>query len=503
MQLSLRYHSRHSPFASYLFVPHHLHLSVFAPYRTPTTPPLRPALVACLHTTRQALSRPVQRPSSRSVYFKDRGVYIFALRLPIRQLSRNSRLSAASTSASLETLRALGRKAAGRGSEPSESVSLSETVSSASSNGSSSTFQAPTPNSTLPAFLRQSKAEKHAKFIDLEWQQRNRLAKSFTTTDPTSEWARVSGDEVVARNRYVNVEPYLNKRVNLKVPEGHNDYINASPIILVSTTSAQERRYIATQGPKESSYSHIWRMIHHETDSPAVIVMLTKTHESGKEKCFEYYPTSPKTPLPLNASNEFGDGLQGRVSLVETFEDQPSRSTIRRLNLSLDGASKTVHHLLFTGWPDFLIPEGDDRLALLSLVQRSLILNNSSVTNPRIVHCSAGVGRSGTFIALDYLLSELASGALDAVPDDVDRIADTVDVLRRQRMMMVQGELQFHFLYDVLREQWLERHAGQASSQVQEAKEDVKTDSEVERKAQEALKVSGEAARDADQTAKE
>ncbi|KAH9826910.1 Y phosphatase-domain-containing protein [Teratosphaeria destructans] len=81
---------------------------------------------------------------------------------------------------------------------------------------------------------------------------------------------------------------------------------------------------------------------------------------------------------------------------------------------------------------------------------------------PRIIHCSAGVGRSGTFIALDYLLSLLHAGDLDHIPADRDPVAETVDRLRQQRMMMVQGEGQFYFVYEVLREQFLVHRLGVA-----------------------------------------
>lgn len=82
----------------------------------------------------------------------------------------------------------------------------------------------------------------------------------------------------------------------------------------------------------------------------------------------------------------------------------------------------------------------------------------SSTASPRIVHCSAGVGRSGTFIALDFLLAHLRRGSLESVPDDVDPILDTVNAMRKQRMMMVQSEAQFLFLYEVMRLAWLEQH---------------------------------------------
>jgi protein-tyrosine phosphatase len=139
---------------------------------------------------------------------------------------------------------------------------------------------------------------------------------------------------------------------------------------------------------------------------------------------------------------------------------------------------KEIQHLLFVGWPDFSVPEGENRNAMLNLINKSASLNqpatlptsssfpldaasDSAVThtsNPRIVHCSAGVGRSGTFIALDFLLAHLERGNLDSVPDHVDPILDTVNAMRKQRMMMVQSEAQFLFLYDVMRLAWLEHH---------------------------------------------
>jgi len=202
-------------------------------------------------------------------------------------------------------------------------------------------------------------------------------------------------------------------------------------------------------------------MIWHETADPAIIVMLTQTHESGREKCFQYFP--------LDMTDPISDGFTAILTLKSISEDASTRSTIRELELqTADGATKTVWHLLFAGWPDFLIPEGEDRAALLRLVQLSAS-KNAHPDSPRIVHCSAGVGRSGTFIALDWLLAELAQGNLDNVTEESDPIVDVVDRLRQQRMMMVQGEQQFWFLYDVVKQLWIERwqriHGGVDTSQ--------------------------------------
>lgn len=236
--------------------------------------------------------------------------------------------------------------------------------------------------------------------------------------------------------------------------------------------------------------NHFYRMVAHEVKSPAVVVMLTQTHEAGREKCFQYYPLSAEeSPLVFPPDEEIPDGFEGEVVLESVDEDVKSRSEVRRLRLrtTADGAEvvdKEIHHFLFSGWPDFLIPEGDDRQALVELIRVSAKFNrppssdsaaqtngsgsiatdlaSTDQDNPRIIHCSAGVGRSGTFIALDYLLSLMYTGQLDRLPADKDPVAETVDLLRQQRMMMVQGESQFYFIYEVLKEQFL-AHLGMSS----------------------------------------
>jgi len=193
--------------------------------------------------------------------------------------------------------------------------------------------------------------------------------------------------------------------------------------------------------------------------------MLTQVNESGREKCFQYFPHSLSSPtMHINDGDEFGrgDSFRGTVDLVDVYFDPATRATLRNLQLRIGEREKDVHHYLFEGWPDFLTPEGENRAALLKLVEAagSLSGKSGSAKNPCIVHCSAGVGRSGTFIALDHLLGELRDGALDVVGEREDPVMTTVDILRSQRMMMVQGESQYYFLYEVLREQWLLRNGG-------------------------------------------
>ncbi|KAL8827324.1 MAG: hypothetical protein Q9191_003249 [Dirinaria sp. TL-2023a] len=309
----------------------------------------------------------------------------------------------------------------------------------------------------VPAFLRQSKVEINTKFQELEWQQSLRIAHG--RNDPSSKWTQDMTSQTRFRNRYLNVQPWDKSRIQLKVPEGKSDYINASPISLKDPkTGIETWNYIVTQvlsqGPKQSGLDHFWQMIWHETSETAVIVMLTQTAEAGKEKCFQYFPLGEETGTFRIESTESDEtASEGSVELKQTVFDDASRTTIRELIMNVSEERKTVWHLLFSGWPDFDVPEGEDRAALLELLKLSVQKNGAS-SRPRIIHCSAGVGRSGTFIALEYLLAQVESGTIADAKQGEDLIYDLVNRLREQRMTMVQSDTQYAFLYEVVREQY-------------------------------------------------
>jgi protein-tyrosine phosphatase len=289
-----------------------------------------------------------------------------------------------------------------------------------------------------------------------------------------------------------------------------------------------ETKYIATQGPKDGHFSHFWHMVMQETvGDVGVIVMLTTCYEGSKEKCSQYFPASMNNPTIHLAVNEAGEDdkqpTQGdpfyeipyhdadadsddtdiswpipdggpvqtgdeaspdKVILLSVTQDATIGCQVREMRLEISGQSKTIYHYLFSNWPDFGKPEAEDRRALLELAKHSAI-RTVRPDNPRFVHCSAGVGRTGTFIALDHLLQELDNGNLiarsnmeavahnaktstwgrsgprrESTPEGKeDLIFETVDQLRVQRMMMVMNELQLCFLYEVLKEAFVEKYA--------------------------------------------
>lgn len=192
-------------------------------------------------------------------------------------------------------------------------------------------------------------------------------------------------------------------------------------------------------------------MVWQEAESPVVIVMLTQLTESAKEKCYQYFPEDVESDsISLDFVHENDEKYEGLVKVDRVETDEECKTTVREMTLTYNGLEKKIWHLFFQAWPDFGVPQDSDRNALFSLIKLSRE-KNLGWNNPRVIHCSAGVGRSGTFIALEHLIDELDHGHFDdMVTSDKDPIFDTVSRLREQRMTMVQSDLQYAFLYESL-----------------------------------------------------
>jgi len=130
----------------------------------------------------------------------------------------------------------------------------------------------------------------------------------------------------------------------------------------------------------------MWRMIWQETTDVAVVVMLTKTFELGRDKCFQYFPESSPEPWVIKDEGEFGDGFEATLTLLEKKKDFRSLCTIRKLLMKVGDKTKIIWHLLFKGWPDYNVPEGEDKSALLELIKLANE-KNTGPDNPLIVHC--------------------------------------------------------------------------------------------------------------------
>ncbi|OLN96181.1 Receptor-type tyrosine-protein phosphatase O [Colletotrichum chlorophyti] len=306
------------------------------------------------------------------------------------------------------------------------------------------------------------------KFQELVWLERNRLAAGMAPdADENTKWGSFKQTDLRrgVQDRYFNIKPWNHNRIKLRVPPEELDYVNASTITLSSPSNKDlpPLRYIAMQGPTENSLDFVWRMIAEQLTTPVVIVQLTSMFENNQVKCFPYLPMDEtEGPWIINESDGWNDGWSATLAFdsLLTLEDGAIEMRKLLLRVSDENEDRTVWHFLYTKWPDFGVPAVDDLASFFTLMRLSREYNTEP-DSPRVIHCSAGVGRTGTFITLEHLMRELDEGALvdyDGEAEGDDLIFTTVDALREQRRSMVQAESQYLFLYQVLRKLWQEKY---------------------------------------------
>lgn len=272
-------------------------------------------------------------------------------------------------------------------------------------------------------------------------------------------------------DRYGNIRPYSHNRVVLNVPEGEFDYVNASTVTMPASDDAvPSYRYIAMQGPTDASFDHVWRMVAEQTTTSAVIVQLTTMMEGDMRKCAQYFPfTDEDRTWTLNEGDRsWHDGWTATLTYDSTERLCEGAIERRKLLLHVGGeeAPRIVWHFLYLRWPDFGIPALTDVQSFFELMRLSREHGGGddkadAQPQPRIIHCSAGVGRTGTFMCLEHLMRELDMGAFDAIDAsdaDADLVYETVDALRQQRRYMVQSISQYMFVYQVMRKLWGEKY---------------------------------------------
>ncbi|XP_075919547.1 tyrosine-protein phosphatase non-receptor type 11-like [Petromyzon marinus] len=237
-----------------------------------------------------------------------------------------------------------------------------------------------------------------------------------------------------SRNRYKNILPFDHNRVVLTdgdpdVPG--SDYINANTITYSISESVPPCRYIATQGCLATTLNDFWRMIYQEDSR--VVVMTTKEVERGKNKCVRYWPD-------VGSSRDFGSL---RVeSLSEVPHSDHTQRLMRLYHTSHPDLVRHVCHFHYLSWPDHGVPETASGI-LYFLAEVNARMAETSRAGPVVVHCSAGIGRTGTFIVIDILTKLIAHHGVES---DID-VSATIQKVRAQRSGMVQTEAQYKFVY--------------------------------------------------------
>uniref|UniRef100_A0AAY5F108 protein-tyrosine-phosphatase n=1 Tax=Electrophorus electricus TaxID=8005 RepID=A0AAY5F108_ELEEL len=231
------------------------------------------------------------------------------------------------------------------------------------------------------------------------------------------------------KNRVLQIIPYDFNRVILSMRRGQEftDYINASFI----DGYRQKDYFIATQGPLPHTVDDFWRMVWEWKCHS--IVMLTELQEREQDKCFQYWPTENSVKY-----GDYSVEIKSDTQCDDTF-------SLRDLLFCVvqEKETRLIRHFHFHGWPEIGIPtEGKGMIDIIAAVQKQ---QQQSGNHPIVVHCSAGAGRTGTFIALSNILERVkAEGLLD--------VFQTVKSLRMQRPHMVQTVEQYDFCYRVVQD---------------------------------------------------
>ncbi|XP_023318195.1 tyrosine-protein phosphatase Lar isoform X3 [Trichogramma pretiosum] len=276
----------------------------------------------------------------------------------------------------------------------------------------------PIPISELSNHIDRLKANDNLKF-----------SQEYESIEPGQQftWDHSNMEVNTSKNRYANVIAYDHSRVILQTVDGipGSDYINAN----YCDGYRKQNAYVATQGPLADTFGDFWRMCWEVRSS--TIVMMTKLEERTRIKCDQYWPTR-------------GTETYGQMQVTIGDVQELATYCIRTFQVCRHGYSerREIKQLQFTAWPDHGVPEHP--APFLQFLRRVRILNPSDA-GPLIVHCSAGVGRTGCFIVIDSMLERIKH-------EKTIDIYGHVTCLRAQRNYMVQTEDQYVFIHDALLE---------------------------------------------------
>nr|XP_045606618.1 tyrosine-protein phosphatase 10D-like [Procambarus clarkii] len=273
-------------------------------------------------------------------------------------------------------------------------------------------------------------SELHQTLTALLANDQEMLAKEFEelkAVSPASTTNAASHPDNRPKNRYVNILPYDNSRVVLRELENIpcSDYINASYIHGYKIP----KEFIASQGPKDNTTKDFWRMVWEK--NIRVIVMVTQCTQMNKDKCSKYWPNPSEEPITYPVEKLI-------VHTLEEMPNLPGGYISRKMKLTKQGhGSRSVQQYQYIAWPDMGCPSTPDQL--LSFV-KTVKLSVPPKRSPILVHCSAGVGRTGTFIAVYCLMTEMEYS------HSVDIFYCTLR-MRVHRPNMVQTQEQYAFIY--------------------------------------------------------
>lgn len=275
---------------------------------------------------------------------------------------------------------------------------------------------------SLKNYISQQSSNNNKGFID---EFRSIKAEGDFTFDVSTK------PENKVKNRYANILAYDHSRVVLNTVENldSSDYINANYVDGYDKTS----KFIATQGPVAAAFGDFWRMVWEQNTT--TIVMITNLIEKGRTKCQKYWPNDGEP------EQEYGN-----IKVLTLDENELADYIIRRFTITLmkngsEVSSRKISQYQFISWPDHGCPQFPSQLLQFIKRIRSLPQNGG----PIVLHCSAGVGRTGTYMTIDAMLDQIEK-------EQVIDVFGYVTHIRGQRNLLVQTEPQYIFIYKTVLE---------------------------------------------------
>ncbi|XP_052809643.1 tyrosine-protein phosphatase 10D-like [Mya arenaria] len=236
-----------------------------------------------------------------------------------------------------------------------------------------------------------------------------------------------------SKNRWVNILPFNHSRVKLQQlddDDPESDYINASYV----SGFHQQREYIATQGPLPGTIDDFWRMVWEQ--NVMVIVMLTQCKEGKQDKCEMYWPDTVQEP------KQYGNVVVNPTSITNM-----NKFNINIFDISHATDQTKTRKVVQFHYLDFMDFTASVKVEhFIDFVRTVRVHVPHDMSNPMVIHCSAGVGRTGSYIAIDRLQQYLNSPTFSF--DDRINIFDMVMEMREQRVNMVQTESQYILIHD-------------------------------------------------------
>jgi len=259
-------------------------------------------------------------------------------------------------------------------------------------------------------------------FNDANISKEYEIFEEYIDFDPDHEKNLHSGNFIL--DRYSDIKSYQHNIVNIS---SGNGYINASPINIMTN-----KYFISTQGPKNETVEDFWTMV--DEHNCNVIVMLCKEKEGFAEKCATYWDSKRK--------------MQNYQIQVKSFKNE-NYYIIRNITLinNYTKVEKNIKQIHLTCWPDHGVPDTRDGIIFDVFSQMIKFADENKKDGPIVVHCSAGVGRTGTFISMYILEKEIIKQINDNRKEIKFNIFNLVRKVKEMRLFSVQTVSQYQFIY--------------------------------------------------------